>query len=130
MNRNTRRSRRRIASGLSLVELMVALTLGLVLTFALASVYLSSKTAFKRQGQVSSVQQGIRTAFEYLTADARMVGHLGCFTGTGTPTQTSDLVASDLATNFAIGVAGYEYKNATPLDYTLSALVRPDVTSA
>jgi len=130
MNSNTRRSPSRKVAGLSLVELMVALTLGLVLTFALASVYLSSKTAFKRQGQVSSVQQGIRTAFEYLTSDARMVGHLGCFTGTGTPTQTSDLLASDLATNFTIGVAGYEYKNVTANDYTLSSLVPTDVTTS
>jgi type IV pilus assembly protein PilW len=30
--------------------------------------------------QLSSMQQSVRTAFEYLSSDARMVGHLGCFT--------------------------------------------------
>lgn len=105
--------------GFSLVELMVALVLGLVLTYAMINVFLSSKTAFRRQEQLNSVQQSVRMAFEYLANDARMVGHLGCYTGRSTG-FTNNLAAGVLATNYALGVEGYEYTNATAGAYTLT----------
>ncbi|MEW6703550.1 MAG: PilW family protein [Pseudomonadota bacterium] len=121
---------RRPVRGLSLVELMVALVLGLVLTFGLASVYLSSKTAFVRQGQLSSVQQSVRTAFEYLATDLRMAGHYGCYTGSSSAPAQPGLSTADLAANFSIGVAGYEYSNATADAYTLTSSTPTNVTTA
>jgi len=75
--------------GFSLVELLVAVALGLLLTIAMAYAYLNSKIAFSRQQQLSSIQQGVRIAFEYLSSDIRMVGHLGCFTGSPTTPNCS-----------------------------------------
>ena len=125
--RNARKS-----SGFSLVELMVALALGLLLTVAMATVYLSSKTAFSRQQQLSSLQQSVRIAFEYLSSDARMVGHMGCYTGLPTvaPEFNSALAAGSVATNYAVGVDGYEYKNPTAGAFTLGSNAPADVTAA
>ncbi len=125
--RNARKS-----SGFSLVELMVALALGLLLTVAMATVYLSSKTAFSRQQQLSSLQQSVRIAFEYLSSDARMVGHMGCYTGLPTvaPEFNSALAAGSVATNYAIGIDGYEYKNPTAGAFTLGSNAPADVTAA
>ena len=97
----------RCASGFSLVELLVAMTLGLVLVLGMSSVYLFAKGAFSRQSQVSNIQQSVRTAFEFLGNDARMIGHLGCFTGRGAP--TNNLPATAIDTDYAVGVEGYEY---------------------
>ena len=119
------------AGGFTLVELMVAMALGLVLMVGVASAYLFTKTAFTRQAQLSSIQQGVRTAFEYLGGDARMVGHLGCFTNSPS-NPTNDLVSGALpatvATNYALGIEGYEFDNTTAGAYTISADSPADIT--
>ena len=50
--------------GFTLVELMVAMGLGLILTLAMSSVYLFTKSAFSRQEQLSSLQQNVRRSEE------------------------------------------------------------------
>lgn len=117
------------ARGFSLVELLVALSIGLVLVVGMSSVYLFTKTAFSRQAQISNIQQNVRTAFEYLGFDARMVGHLGCFTGRATA-LSNELSSTGLATNYAVGVEGYEYTGTDSGDtYTLGSEAPANVTS-
>ena len=117
--------------GFSLVELMIALGLGLLLTYAMINVYLSSKTAFRRQDQLATVQQSVRTAFEYLTSDVRMVGHMGCFTGRADGGWSSNLSASDVRTNYSIGIEGFDYAmTGTPIGYTLTGNSPTNVTTA
>lgn len=123
----------RRSGGFSLVELMVALALGLLLTTAMASVYLTSKSSFNRQQQLGSIQQSVRIAFEYLAGDARVVGHLGCYTGMPTVSTAefnNALSATAIATNYALGVEGYEYKHATANALTLTSSAPANVTAA
>jgi type IV pilus assembly protein PilW len=113
---------------------MVALALGLLLTIAMASVYITSKSSFTRQQQLSSIQQNVRIAFEYLSSDARMVGHLGCFTGLSTATAdglfNSAFATPGIGNNYAIGVEGYEYTNATANALTLTSSAPSNDTTA
>jgi type IV pilus assembly protein PilW len=115
--------------GFSLVELMVALALGLVLVVGVASVYLFTKSAFSRQAQLSSIQQSVRTAFEYLGNDARMVGHLGCFTGSANA-LLNNMSATSIKTNYDVGIEGFEYANTNAGQYTLGSDNPADETSA
>jgi len=94
-------------AGFSLVEMMVALTLGLVLTGVMTSIYLTSKNAVRRVDQLSTLQQNVRLAFQFLSSDARMVGYQGCFTNRTTGFTNS--LAVGLGTNFAVGIEGYKY---------------------
>lgn len=122
----------RRSAGFTLVEMMVALALGLLLAIAMSYVYLSSKTVYSRQQQLSSIQQSVRIAFEYLSSDARMVGHIGCFTGlptTGTTEFNTSLAANAIGSNYAIGVEGYEYINTTANAYTLGSSAPADDTT-
>ncbi len=122
----------RLSRGFTLVELMIALALGMLLTVAMTFVYMNSRKAFSRQQQLSSIQQSVRIAFEYLSNDARMVGHMGCYTGlpmTGS-TFNSSLATNNIATNFAVGVEGYEFTNATAGAYTLGSSAPGDDTTA
>ena len=122
----------RRAGGFTLVELMVAMALGLVLMVGVASAYLFTKTAFSRQAQLSSIQQSVRTAFEYLGSDARMVGHLGCFTNSPS-TPTNDLVVTlpaTVATNYALGIEGYDFSNTTAGAFTMTSDNPADSTDA
>jgi type IV pilus assembly protein PilW len=62
-----------------------------------------------------------------------MVGHVGCYTGnplTPPAFNTTGLSATDIATNFAIGVEGYDYKNSTAGAYTLTSNAPTDETDS
>lgn len=117
-------------TGVSLVEMMVAIAIGLVITAVMSVVYINSRSAGNRQVQLSGMQQSVRTAFEYLSFDARMLGHLGCFTRR----STNDLVLSntpDVTNNFRIGVEGYEYTGTGPGNtFALPVGLPTDSTSA
>ncbi len=122
------------ARGFSLVELMVALALGLLLTTAMATVYFTSKSSFGRQQQLSTIQQSVRIAFEYLAGDARMVGHMGCFTGWPTTACSgadgsfcNTIGTVDARSNYAIGIEGYEYTTGA---YTLTSYSPANTTTA
>lgn len=125
----TRANTGRVA-GFTIVELLVAMALGMLLTVAMGFVYLTSKTAFSRQQQLSSIQQSVRSAFDFLSNDARMVGHFGCYTGSAlaAPTFNSDLGTTTIANNFVDGVEGYEAKNTTAGKLTMSSSNPADET--
>ena len=68
--------------GLSLVELMIALTIGIVLMTGVAQMFLSSKQVFSTQKGVSRVQETGRLAMEFLARDIREAGYMGCLSRT------------------------------------------------
>jgi type IV pilus assembly protein PilW len=108
---------RHTQAGFSLLELMISLALSLVLAYAFISVYTSSKGASRRLEQLSSLQNSVRTAFDYLTGDVHAVGLYGCYTGKGS--LTNNLSPVDLTNNYATPVEGYN-ATATP-SYPLAA---------
>jgi type IV pilus assembly protein PilW len=63
---------------LSLVELMVAITLGLLLTAAVIQVFVSSRGVFRMQDSMSRLQENGRFAIDFLAQDIRMAGFIGC----------------------------------------------------
>lgn len=64
--------------GISLVEVMISIALGLFLLAGLTYLYLGSKASYGTQNAVSKVQETLRFAFEYLSYDLRMAGYSGC----------------------------------------------------
>lgn len=64
--------------GLSLVELMIAITLGLVLMTGMVQMFAGSRTTFVTQQSISRVQETGRLAMEFLSQDIRMAGFAGC----------------------------------------------------
>ncbi len=81
--------------GLSLIELMISITLGLMLMLGVLNVFLGSKGAFVSQQAISRIQESGRFAIDYMNKEIRMAGFLGCasnvddskiITTLGTPT--------------------------------------------
>jgi len=68
--------------GFSLVEMMVALTIGLILLGGAMSMLISNKWTYRIAESVSRIQENGRLAVEFLTWDLRMAGYLGCLTDT------------------------------------------------
>lgn len=65
-------------SGLTLVELMIAVALGLLLLAAMGYLYVSNRQAFRTHDSVARIQENGRYAMEVLGQDLRMVGYIGC----------------------------------------------------
>ena len=72
--------------GLSLVEMMVGLTIGLILTLGLFTMISSQSTAFKIQDDFARIQENGTLALRYLGDSIRMAGFYG-YWGGGDPTS-------------------------------------------
>lgn len=64
--------------GLSLIELMISLTIGLIIIAGIGYIYLGTKQSYRSQDALSRMQEGVRTAFEIMSRDIRMAGYRGC----------------------------------------------------
>ena len=78
-------------TGLSLVELMVAVTLSLLLTVGVIQIFMSSKQTYSVQDALSRLQENARFALDFLTYDMRMAGYLGCDAGININSQVNNL---------------------------------------
>jgi type IV pilus assembly protein PilW len=70
--------RLRYQRGLSLIELMIAIALGIFLTWGAIQAFLSGKQTYSMQQAVSRIQENGRMAQEFLGFDIRNAGNLGC----------------------------------------------------
>lgn len=70
-------SRKRMA-GLTLVELMVAMTIGLMLLSGISYLFLGARQTFRTTENLSRIQENARYALEVMARDIRMAGYVGC----------------------------------------------------
>lgn len=108
--------------GLSLVELMISITLGLLLMAGVVQMFVSSNVVFGTQQGLSRVQETGRLAMEFIGRDLRMASFSGCRNTviaqgtsrisdplTGPPGNALGLTG--LHRNFAEGLHGYTVKS-------------------
>ncbi|MCP8900321.1 PilW family protein [Gilvimarinus xylanilyticus] len=98
--------------GLSLVELMIAITLGIVLMTGVVQTFLSSKTVFSTQKGVSRVQETGRLGMEFLARDIREAGYMGCLSRTGINYTSTLNDPDDYEIDFEVGI---EASSAAPV---------------
>lgn len=104
--------------GLSLVELMISITLGLILMAGVVQMFVSSKVTFNSQQSVSRLQETGRLAIEFMSKDIRAAGNYGC--GKLEPTnpakalQNAALDLGGLHTNFNMGLQGFDTRANLP----------------
>jgi type IV pilus assembly protein PilW len=75
MQHKTQHRRQR---GISLVELMVGLTIGLLLMGGLLQLFTGSKSSYTTMTGLSRVQEGGRISIERIKYNMRMAGNIGC----------------------------------------------------
>lgn len=71
-------SRRSGVAGLTLVELMIAMTLGLFLLLGLVNVFLAQRQAYRTNENLAQLQSNARVAFELLAREIRESGTTLC----------------------------------------------------
>lgn len=68
-------------TGFTLVELLVAIALGILLLGIITTIYLGSKATFQAATGVARSQEATRFAMDFLKRDIRMSGYFGCSEG-------------------------------------------------
>lgn len=70
--------RYRHQTGMTLIEIMIALLIGAFLLGGVLQVFLGSKQTYRMQENLSRLQENGRFAMEFLSKDIRMVGYWDC----------------------------------------------------
>ncbi len=109
--------------GITIVELMIALVVSSIILIGVATVYTSSKRAYKIQEEMSRLQENARFGFEFMVRDVRMAGYSGC--NPSINSLLNPVPSSNALFDFQSGVGGFEY-TASPTtpgsDYTITSL--------
>ena len=82
-------------TGFTLIELMIALVIGLLATGAMLKVYVDSSRLYRFNEGLARIQENGRFGLEFIRRDARMAGFWGCYHG------------ADLTNRISPGSTGY-----------------------
>jgi len=85
----------RTQQGITLIELMIALVIGLLATGAMLKVYVDSSRLYRFNEGLARIQENGRFGLEFIRRDARMAGFWGCYHG------------ADLTNRISPGSTGY-----------------------
>ncbi|MHB8828461.1 MAG: PilW family protein [Syntrophales bacterium] len=95
--------------GFTLIELMIAMAIGLLILSASYRVFETQNKILKNQEQIVEMQQNVRAAMDMLTREVRMAGYNpanAAFTGVAVSSSQLEIKA-DL--DGSAGIAGQEY---------------------
>lgn len=124
-----RKTAKKQQQGLSLVELMVAMTISLFLLAGIGLVYQSTKTGFTYANNTARMGEDASYAIEALSRDVRMAGYAGC-SGTNIATSAGpDSVmgtADDVTDNPLLKASTSSPKLLNVAAYNPSALNAPN----
>lgn len=106
-DRRRTRARAPSARGFSLIELMVALTLGLIVSGAVIATFVSVHTASKNTSGIGELADDGRTALDILQQTVRTAGYMAC-NSTLRQALTAGLNPTPLTGDLTEALAGYE----------------------
>ena len=134
MTSNTSKRFRYLQHGITLVELMVAMVIGLVLSGAAIMIYSNSKHTFGVQVNIANVQENGRYVLQLLQEDIRMAGYWGlnyrpksiktveaitlnneCAEGWSTDTTKPIHVLNNDNSSYATCISDVDYKSGTDI---------------
>jgi type IV pilus assembly protein PilW len=64
--------------GFTLVEILIATTIGLIILVAVSQIFVTSRSTFKLEGDLARLQENGRFSMVFIGQDVRMSGNLGC----------------------------------------------------
>lgn len=100
-------------SGFGLVEVMIAITLGLLLTAAVLQVFITNSQTYRTTDAINQVEDNARYLQDQLARQLRMTGYRGCYSKQSLTLTNTLNSASTLAFNYAAGIRGYDNLTAT-----------------
>ncbi len=113
-------------TGVTLLELMVAMAVSSVIILGISNIYLSTKKSYVVHDEFARIQENGRYSMETLSSNIRNAGFFGCSAGQGLGTPgviTNGLNNSEeTAWNFETGIMGFE---AVGTDYDEATVGSP-----
>ena len=128
--------------GFNIVELMIAITIGLVISGAIGSVFLTSSKTNKAQDNLARLQENVRFALIQMQTDIRMSGYRGCLGQKGntvaTPKTQRAAIDNVITTpsydnDLGVSMQGYNENGASwlpALDSTISGATPAPATGS
>jgi len=100
-------------NGLSLIELMIAMVLGLILTLGVMQIYLGSSQTYRLTDAIAHTQENIRFAATMIERDVRGAGGLSCLQNAG---DVDVKLQGNRVVDLADGLIGWEFDGTEPGD--------------
>jgi len=100
--------------GLSLTELMVSLTVGLVISAAAVEIFINSRSTYQAETGLSRIQEGGRFAIDFLNRELRHAGNMGCLQDYSNKLSNLLNPPGGPASDWDRPVEGYEAVNTGP----------------
>jgi len=94
--------------GFSLVELMVALTIGLLIIAAIGRIFFSSRSTYQTDEGLARLQENARFALDSLQRDIRLAGYYGCLRDV-TRIENDLKNPDNFGTDFKTAIQGFDY---------------------
>ncbi|PID48934.1 MAG: prepilin-type cleavage/methylation domain-containing protein [Proteobacteria bacterium] len=116
-------------AGLTLIELLLAMTLGLVLMAGAISLFQANQQTFRSNQGLIQIQEGTRSSFELLSRDLRQAGYISC----GKSANVANVLTPSARTGLMewVELRGYDGDKAAPeLPFGTGVGERVDGTSA
>lgn len=114
--------------GVTLVELLVAITISSIVAIGIGSVYTGSKRSFKLQEEFSRMQENGRFAMNYIARFVRGAGFSGCSAALDNMVNNLDDQSAEF--KFQTGIEGYEFSGTSPGQTTGTLSEFPTATSS
>jgi type IV pilus assembly protein PilW len=111
---------KRRQGGIGLVEIMISLVLGLLVTGAIVQIYLTTKRQNDMQTSLTGRQESARFAAQIIQRDAQMAGFRGCLRDLGTVKNTLN-TPTDFLYDYGQHVVGFD--NAAGLPGSITNVV-------
>lgn len=102
------------SQGLSLIELLVSMVLGLTLATGVVQIYAGSNTTERDREARQRIQENGRFASNFLSQEVRMAGYLGCLSSIEGATVNSILDGAPATFQPRYGVQGWEATGTNP----------------
>lgn len=103
-------------AGITLIELMIAMLIGLLLVAGAFQIFMSSKQTYRVQESLSRLQENGRFAAAQVQRELRMAGYAGCLTSINNLLDTTGAGYSDALFDFTQPMHGWEYSGTGPGD--------------
>jgi type IV pilus assembly protein PilW len=117
--------------GMSIIELMIAMVVGLILMAGVLSVFVSSRQSYGVNSAIAQVQENGRFALSFITKATRMAGFMGCGGGSAVTNNLKSPANTSLPYDFTTGITGFEYSGTAPTNtYNISAETPAAVANA
>lgn len=110
-------------AGFTLIELMIAMVLGLIVIAGIISVFLAGQQSFRSTTALAEVQDSSRIAFELMARDIREAGLTGCDSFVGNVSNVLNNSSSAWWANWNNAVSGYDDAASDPALAAMPAAV-------